>query len=281
MIYYSYEGNFQLECDAQILYCQVIENDDKTAKGEKLPPAKQEDNFQPVQVCLDRTVLHAQGGGQPTDTGILQLEDDQRIVVEKVLLDRLTGVATHTGKLFHNNSNSSFLVGETVRVLVDADNRQILSECHTAGHVVDMAMSQCDMLLPPTKAYHFLDGPYVEYKGSIPPEQRNPLLEKLQACFQDLVEADIDTEIQNLSRDDAAALCNRVAENYFNLNEQFKEEETVRIVRVAGWPCPCGGTHVKSTGILRNRKWGITGLKCKKGVVRVRYGQDWNENGNK
>jgi Ser-tRNA(Ala) deacylase AlaX len=43
-------------------------------------------------------------------------------------------------------------------------------------------------------------------------------------------------------------------------------------VTVAGWPCPCGGTHVKSTGNLKGRRWGITGLKCKKGLVRVKYG---------
>jgi Ser-tRNA(Ala) deacylase AlaX len=46
----------------------------------------------------------------------------------------------------------------------------------------------------------------------------------------------------------------------------------VRVVTVAGWNCPCGGTHVRSTGELKERGWCVKGLKCKKGVVRVRYG---------
>jgi len=134
--------------------------------------------------------------------------------------------------------------------------------------------------MPPTKAYHFLDGPYVEYKGKIPVEDRGPLLEKLQKSFQELVETDIATEISNVSRSEAEEICNGMTggeDDYFRLRDMFKEDETVRIVRVAGWPCPCGGTHVKSTGELNGRNWGITGFRCKKGVVRVKYGQDWNK----
>ena len=115
--------------------------------------------------------------------------------------------------------------------------------------------------------------PYVEYKGSIPPEDRPALLEKLQTAFQELVEEDIDTKIEVLPTETAEEVCNRVAENYFNLKEFG--DETVRIVTVANWPCPCGGTHVKSTGLLKERQWGITGIKSKKGVVRIKYGQNW------
>uniref|UniRef100_A0A7S4JP57 Threonyl/alanyl tRNA synthetase SAD domain-containing protein n=1 Tax=Odontella aurita TaxID=265563 RepID=A0A7S4JP57_9STRA len=118
------------------------------------------------------------------------------------------------------------------------------------------------------QGYHFLDGPYVEYKGSIPPEERGSLLTDLQAAFQDLVKDDIATTIETLSKDDAERVCNRLAKNF-----DFSEfgEEDVRVVTVAGWPCPCGGTHVKSTGQLIERGWSITGIKCKKGVVRVKY----------
>jgi hypothetical protein len=27
---------------------------------------------------------------------------------------------------------------------------------------------------------------------------------------------------------------------------------------------------------LKEREWGITGLRCKKGVFRVKYGPQWN-----
>jgi Ser-tRNA(Ala) deacylase AlaX len=292
MIYYNYEGNFQLECDAKVISCQFIKQQQPN-KEEKKDGDEETDAPKIVQLCLDKTVLHAQGGGQPTDIGtILRLgssdddDDNTKFSITKVLMDRTTGVATHTGTIHHLGGKDTttqqqsppplpLQPGDSVRITVDAANREILSECHTAGHVVDSAMARCGTTLPPVKGYHFLDGPYVEYKGKIPQDERQPLLEKLQAAFQELVQEDVETQIAVLPKAEAEAVCNRVAENYFNMNDFG--DETVRIVTVAGWPCPCGGTHVKSTGQLRARRWGITGFRCKKGVVRVRYGQNWDK----
>ena len=118
-----------------------------------------------------------------------------------------------------------------------------------------------------------LDAPFVEYKGKISSEELGPLLQNLQTIFQELLEEDIPTEIVVLDKDEAQKQCDRVKENYFNLSEFGNEP--VRLVTVAGWTCPCGGTHVKSTGPLTERKWGITGLKFKKGVLKIKYNQNW------
>jgi len=314
MIYSTYEGNFQLECESKILFCQFIDDDDdKNDNGNDNNKNEQQQQQQQsrrrrqaVHVCLDRTVLHAQGGGQPTDIGSLviknnssnnknDVDDDNiegggaagsrtEIVITKVLLDRTTGVATHMGYIDNYSKNDDDddepKIGQKVKVIVNGNNRRILSECHTAGHVVDMAMSKCmnDVLMPPTKAYHFLDGPYVEYKGVIPVDERKDVLTKLQILYQELIDDDIATEICNVSLLEAETICDK---RYFNLTDQFNENDTVRIVRVAGWPCPCGGTHVKSTGELKSNSWGIIGFKCKKGVVRVKYGQNVGQTDNK
>lgn len=45
-----------------------------------------------------------------------------------------------------------------------------------------------------------------------------------------------------------------------------------RIVTVAGLACPCGGTHVRSTGQLAGAR--VTKVKAKKGAVRVSYALD-------
>lgn len=259
LIHLTFEGNFQLECDAKLLSCQVIKQDDEGA-----------DDI--VHIELDRTTMHPQGGGQPTDLGVLKVNDDDDTVVQitKVTVDRASGVASHAGTI---SSGKQLEVGQSIHVSVDAEQRQILSECHTAGHVVDSAMARCERVLPPSKGYHFLDGPYVEYKGKIAPEEKDELLEKLQKAFQELVEEDIETTIETMSKPDAEEVCNRVQDN-FNLDDFGTGD--IRIVTVAGWPCPCGGTHVRSTKHLKERKWGITGIKSKKGVVRVKYGQNVN-----
>jgi len=129
------------------------------------------------------------------------------------------------------------------------------------------------MLLKPSKAYHFLEGPYVEYQGSIPPEERDTVLEQLQSAFCQLIDEDIDTEIALMSKEEADSLCNRQAQNFDLDVFADPRSDQIRVVTVAGYPCPCGGTHVRSTGELAANEWGITGLKSKKGVVRVKYGQ--------
>lgn len=268
MIYYSYEGNFQLECDSEVV---AFQKQDTKNLGSLT-----------VELFLDKTVMHAQGGGQPTDIGTIECQEDGQklvIAVDKVSLDRETGVASHLGTVqegYNSMEAFCFPVGTTVHVAVDADKRRILSECHTAGHVVDSAMAKVGRLMKPSKAYHFLEGPYVEYKGDIPAEERPKVLEELQAAFKELVEEDIPTKIETLRQEQAHEVCNRIADN-FDMKDFGGTEEgnvDIRVVTVAGFPCPCGGTHVKSTGELKERRWGITKIQCKRGTVKIKYNQN-------
>ena len=278
MIYYTYEGCFELEYDAKIVGLDKMNTTGESKKEQAVT----------VDVFLDRTVMHAQGGGQPTDIGVIkcQMNDSSNnkevvIAVDKVTINREYGVATHRGTLSCNDNDDEDLlvclaVGTPVRVSVDAETRGILSECHTAGHVVDAAMYKCGKAMRPTKGYHFLEGPYVEYEGNIPAEERAQFLQELQAAFQELVDADIPTAIEILPEDQANEVCNRIANNFDmkDFGGGKDEPSDIRVVTVANFSCPCGGTHVKSTGDLKERKWGVVGIKNKKGVVRVRYGQD-------
>jgi Ser-tRNA(Ala) deacylase AlaX len=256
MLYMTYEGNWLTECSAQVLGFKRSADSDM------------------VEVYLDQSVLHAQGGGQPTDTGSITgvTGNGGRVVVEKVLMDRTTGITTHTGSL--QDTDQPLVVGDTVKVTIDAENRRILSECHTAGHVVDSAMARCGKFLQGSKAYHFLDGPYVEYKGTIAVDEREGVLKNLQSAFCQLVDENINTTIDILSKEEANAVCNKQGAQHFDMDVFADKKGQVRVVAVAGFPCPCGGTHVRSTADLKERQWGVTGIRCKKGVVRIRYGQN-------
>ncbi|KAL7450311.1 hypothetical protein ACHAWC_002259 [Mediolabrus comicus] len=303
LIHLSYDGNFQLETDARVILCKVIINDESSTNKiddeknvEKDSGDGDSDNVIRVELQLDKTSMHPQGGGQPTDVGVITLQhhstdsDDDNdskdcatvAKIDKVTIDRSTGIVTHSGTVLtktakNNNNNDAaaavcddlFPPNSSVTVNVDAYNRTLLSECHTAGHVVDAAMAKCNKLLPPTKGYHFLDGPYVEYKGTIDAADRDEFLSQLKEVYQQLINEDIHTQIQTLSVDEAEERCNRLAKN-FNMKDftdTTDENPSVRVVAVAGWNCPCGGTHVKSTGLLKERGWCVKGLKCKKGVV--------------
>jgi Ser-tRNA(Ala) deacylase AlaX len=153
MLYYSYEGNFLMECDAEITQCVILDDNTTTDPNNN---NNDNDNRRTVQLALNQTVLHAQGGGQPTDRGIIQ-RGDMQVHVTKILLDRQTKVAMHTGTIMNDVADGpTIAVGDKVKVFVDKENRLILSECHTAGHVIDAAMAKCGLLpgMETSKAYH-------------------------------------------------------------------------------------------------------------------------------
>lgn len=201
LIHLTYEGNFQLENDAKVILFRVIGDEGKESNA-KSDDADGDGGGKavmiPVELQLDATAMHPQGGGQPTDTGTITAVSADAdpdgspplysAAISKVTIDRATGIVTHAGSISvppNTSFDSDFFPSNTsVKVCVDAANRLLLSECHTAGHVVDAAMAKCDMLLPPTKGYHFLDGPYVEYKGSIDAKERDAFLERLKVAYQ-------------------------------------------------------------------------------------------------
>ena len=281
LLHLTYEGNFQLDTDAAVIRCRVIPDESAQNPSESSSSAAEVvDRQVRIELQLDKTTMHPQGGGQPTDVGTITCSvgnEELSAQIDKVTIDRSTGIATHAGSITLPSNNdvgsietSIFSQSKMVKVSVEPSNRRVLSECHTAGHVVDAAMTKSGALLPPTKGYHFMDGPYVEYKGNI--ENKDEFLRKLQDAYTELIEEDIPTTIQTLPASEAEIICNRLAQN-FNMSDFCTQENpNVRVVSVAGYSCPCGGTHVKSTGELKDRGWCVKGLRCKKGVVRVRYG---------
>ena len=123
-------------------------------------------------VMLDRTCFHPQGGGQPADTGtITSLAGGDAFAVSMVRKDP-TGVVRHEGAA----AKPAFAVGDKVRCVVDESPRLKNARVHSAGHLIDVAMSANNVPLRPTKGYHFTPGAYVEYGEScrVP---RNPTLQ--------------------------------------------------------------------------------------------------------
>lgn len=201
LIHLTYDGNFQLETEATVVACRVINSTSGTSTDNPhCDGASKDPNNVPIELELDVTTMHPQGGGQPTDIGtIIPLSTDSdadgasplySATIDKVTIDRATGIVTHAGSVALKTDNIArskqnfFPPNSKVHVSVNQPNRRLLSECHTAGHVVDAAMAKCEKLLPPTKGYHFMDGPYVEYRGSIDVKEREQFLEKLKVAYQ-------------------------------------------------------------------------------------------------
>lgn len=217
-------------------------------------------------LLFESTIFYAQGGGQPSDKGMIFSNDGSQLLfsVNFVQLNN-DGTIIHYG-VFAENVEETLEIGSEVKLHIDEKARRLNSRSHSAGHALDAALirSETGLKLIPTKGYHFQDGCYVEYilkaGESVTNEELDALSHRLTAIMKEIVDAKIPTTIVVTNRETAAEICRCDTTNY---------PEEVRVVFIAELPSPCGGTHVNSTeelGIVT-----VTKIKIKKGVVKINY----------
>lgn len=223
---------------------------------------------------LNKHIFHPQGGGQPSDIGSVEVKSEGEDNVLSFLVKFVAyspenrEVLLHYGSFGDSSMESKFHVGLEVNLSVDAAKRALHSRLHSAGHAIDACLSRLGMFdrLKAEKGYHFIDSPYVEYTvlGDLSAEEMKMLPSQLSEQMGNLINEGIVTDIVYMSREEAAMkLTNCDVSNY---------PDTIRVVYVAGLPCPCGGTHVDSTSDLQ--KVTITKVNKKKGKIRISYNID-------
>ncbi len=205
-------------------------------------------------IVLDSTVFYPQGGGQPTDLGTIDT-DSSSFDVERVSF--VDGEVLHQGVVKSGSLNT----GERVASHVDQDRRRLHARLHTGGHLV---MTVMDRLrgLPSVKGYHFPDGPYVEFEGTIPEQDREALLGDMQKLIDELIAEDSPVTARFESVEELRA-------SGVHIPAETPVGKPTRVVLTAGYLSPCGGTHVKHLGALEGLK--VRGIKSKSGNTRVSY----------
>ncbi|MFH1188974.1 MAG: alanine--tRNA ligase-related protein [bacterium] len=205
-----------------------------------------------MAVILDATIFYPQGGGQPADQGEI-ISGDTIFVVHDVRIDE-DGIIWHFGEY----KSGKFTKGDSVILKIDKDLRILNARLHSAGHLLDCAVSNMHIEnLNPTKGFHFSDGPYVEYDGTI--ENSAEILPILQKNIDDLLAQNLKVEKKDLSFEEAQ-------------KQQIHAPvgKAVRVINFDGFPiCGCGGTHVNSTseiGTITIRK-----IKTKQGKTKISY----------
>ena len=218
-------------------------------------------------LVFDATIFHPKGGGQPSDKGVIVINGKHEFTVDAVLAT-VAGVIEHIVTPLDVSCKEQIQSIDpstaTVRMRVDEELRMKHAALHSGGHALDAALLRIDplysMRLKATKGYHFLDGPNVEYDlingAKLSPEELSSLPGRLNDSLRDIVEEDITTVVSTVSKVALGA-------------DLIHYPDYVRVVTVAGFAIPCGGTHVKSTrelGCLQVKK-----AKVKKGVLKISY----------
>jgi Ser-tRNA(Ala) deacylase AlaX len=234
----------------ELSYLDDSEIYESTAKVESLTTS--DDGT--VSIVLDRTIFYPQGGGQPTDHGEIETSDGTANITRVSFMD---GIVFHAGEIV--NGTISPNTHATLRI--DENRRRLHARLHTGGHVIMTAVDSM-LRLPAIKGYHFPDGPYVEFSGTVTPERRESLASDIQQEVDRLVAEDFIVTARFDSVDNL-----RAANVY--IPAEIPAGKPTRVVVTAGYQSPCGGTHVKSLGELKGLS--VKGVKAKSGKTRVSY----------
>jgi len=204
---------------------------------------------------LDQTVFYPQGGGQPYDTGVISTDDTKFIVEEVRFAD---GLVLHIGHF----DGRPLMQGEDVKCTVDKDRRALHTRLHSGGHVLDMAVNELGYDWTPGKGYHFPQGSYVEYQGSLGDETKEEVIAKLSQAISDILSRDIKTEIKFVTKDEMAKLCRHVP-------DYLPKDKPSRVVLYGDFGVPCGGTHVAQLKDIGQES--IRKIKTQSGTIRISY----------
>lgn len=205
-------------------------------------------------LILDRTIFYPQGGGQPADTGVITAPG-YRFEVEAVTFG--DGTVYHVGA-----AEGELQPGADVDLTITESRRSLHARLHTAGHLLLNAVKNAGASLVATKGYHFPDGPYVEFSGDVPEPDRDALVQRLQAEVDRLALADLPVTWRFVSAENLADVCENVPAN-------VPTDKPTRVVTIADVNQPCGGTHVRSLGVLQGMR--VEKIRSKKGETRLSY----------
>ena len=160
--------------------------------------------------------------------------------------------------------SAPFAVGEEVKQSIDGAKRLLYSRLHTAGHILSLAVNELGPLIPDvvdTKAQHYPDAAYVEFRGLIDGKHKDAIQEKTD----ELVARRLPVKLHWWDMEELHEKCCTVLDGF-----SLPEGEKARAVEIEGVGAyPCGGTHVEDTSGVG--KIVVGRIKRAKGMTKISY----------
>ena len=207
-------------------------------------------------VILKETAFYPQGGGQPYDQGTLRSKSASFEVEEVRFVDRKV---LHIGKF----EKGSFKTGEKVEGKIDEARRLKLARIHSAGHILDMAVKELNLGWSQGKGYHFPEGPYDEYTGSLEGHDKETLKASLEETCNKLLTTMPPVEVKLMTKKEMEKVCDSVP-------EFLSDKKKGRVMMYGKYGMACGGTPVEDSKKIGH----ITIRKIKQESGRVKVGYD-------
>ena len=186
-------------------------------------------------IVLDQTLFYKEGGGQPADKGKISWENGEAEV---------TDVQKDHGEIRHFIDGDFPVEGEKIHGKIDWERRYRHMKMHTAQHIVSkVVLDEYDASTAGNQVG--TEKSRIDFE---PAEFSKEDLEKIEEMTNEIIEADIVLQKSEVARD---KLEEETEEGRTNLDLIPDHIDPLRAVEIGDIDiCPCGGTHVDSTGEL-------------------------------
>jgi len=186
-------------------------------------------------VVFDKTLFYKEGGGQPADHGKITWEDGEAEV---------TDVRKEHGEIRHYIGGELPEEGEQAHGKIDWERRYKHMKMHTAQHIVSkVVLDEYDSTTAGNQVH--AEKSRIDFE---PAEFSGEDLEKIEETANEIIEADIPLQKSEVARE---KLEKETEDGRTNLDLIPDHIDPLRAVEIGDIDiCPCGGTHVDSTGEL-------------------------------
>lgn len=219
---YQKDGQLHKHTSKMIFIQPLSSLPEETQSLFKAPP-----DTTPYILASPSTIFHAQGGGQPYDTGTMISTSGAGPTFHVHQVRKVDPAILHMGVFDPPEQNFEQTDQDLVQA-IDVPKRFLHSRIHTAGHVIGLAINMLvkENKLPADivdgKASHYPGAAFVEFLGLIPGTAKGDI----QAKVDELVSHDLDVKIHFWTEEKARVECTGV------IDVLKGDEDGVRVVEI-------------------------------------------------
>lgn len=190
-----------------------------------------EDKGNQVGLNLDQTIFYPQGGGQPSDTGMIT-GDNGSFTVSHVSYNH--GNPLHLGKM-----DGDIKIGDTVELKIDWDKRYKHMQWHTAGHILDEAVKELYDEIHGVNGQHGISNKcFVDFNQSISTDQ----IDEIEEQINQIIDNKEPITVRMVTKKEIEA-------EGIQVPFKLPEDKPLRLIQIGErLPVPDGGTQLKDTG---------------------------------
>lgn len=202
-------------------------------------------------VILDQTIFYPQGGGQPSDQGILVSLKGQLPIL---MVRNIQGEIRH----YLSGLPAEDLKNLRVNCRLDEQRRILNAKYHTGSHLLGNVVEYLYPQLKAVKGHSFPKEAYVEFQGSDSLDR-----DRIQHSLHQALEAGHAISIFDIDPES-------FEKKFYKLPYTIPAHKDFRVMQIESFlPVPCGGTHLSSTREIHALS--MNKIKIKDNKVHISY----------